>query len=357
LVRNNKATINDVARIARVSTTTVSRYLNKSIRLPGETTARIDRAIADLHYQPSVLAKRLLKGATEIIGLATPDIGNPFFAELAASVEARAASLGYSVILCSTGNRLEQELVYLERLASRHADGLIFLTNHGDDGTLRRAFEVRRNIVLLDEDIRGLDVPKVFVENERGGYMATQCLIKAGHRRIAHISGPPNLFSVRERVEGFRKALGEVGVTVSDDQIIFGRYDRAFGHEAAARLLKQPEPPTAIFAASDYLVMGILDALHELGLRAPQDLSLVGFDDMPFASLLDPPITTVRQPIRLMGEHGVNALIARIKGDDHLATVERLPVKLIERASVAPPRTPTSKGAMPAKRTRKMPPE
>ena len=333
----NKATIHDVARIAQVSTTTVSRYLNKSIQLPGETTARIDAAIADLHYQPSVLAKRLLKGATEIIGLATPDIGNPFFAELASAVEARAATLGYSVILCSTGNRLDQELIYLQRLASRHADGLLFLTNHGDDGTLRRAFEVRRNIVLLDEDIRGLDVPKVFVENERGGHMATQCLIKAGHRRIAHISGPRNLFSVQERERGFRKALGEAGLTVPDEQVLFGRYDRAFGHEAAALLLASPEPPTAIFAASDYLVMGILDALHELGLEAPKDLSLVGFDDMPFASLLDPPITTVRQPIRMMGERGVDALIARIKGDDHPAAVERLPVTLIERGSVAAP--------------------
>jgi LacI family transcriptional regulator len=204
--------------------------------------------------------------------------------------------------------------------------------------------------VLLDEDIRGLDVPKVFVENEQGGYMAAQCLIKAGHRRIAHISGPPNLFSVRERVGGFRKALAEVGADVPDSHVIFGRYDRAFGHEAAARLLALPEPPTAIFAASDYLVMGILDALQELGLKAPDDLSLVGFDDMPFASLLNPPITTVRQPVRLMGEHGVDALIARIKGDDHPATVERLPVKLIERASVAPPRTPEGRSP---KRARK----
>ncbi len=139
-MRGTKATIHDVARVARVSTTTVSRYLNKSIRLPSETTGRIDRAIHELQYRPSVLAQRLLKGATEIIGLATPDIGNPFFAELASAVEARAAALGYSVILCSTGNRLDQELAYLERLASRHADGLLFLTNHGDDGTLRRAF-------------------------------------------------------------------------------------------------------------------------------------------------------------------------------------------------------------------------
>jgi len=333
-VPGTKATIHDVARAARVSPTTVSRYLNNSLRLPSETTARIDHAIRELRYRPNVLARRLLKGATEIIGLATPDIGNPFFAELASAVEARAGASGYSVILCSTGNRLDQELIYLERLASRHVDGLIFLTNHGDDGTLRRAFEDRRNIVLLDEDIEGLDVPKVFVENEHGGYLATQCLIRAGHSRIAHVSGPQNLFSVRERAQGFRKALYEHGLAAPDGYVLFGRYDRDFGHEAATRLLALPEPPTAIFAASDYLVMGILDALRDLGLSSPRDLSLVGFDDMPFASLLDPPITTVRQPIRSLGERGVDALIARINGIDEPAIKERLPVTLIERASV-----------------------
>jgi LacI family transcriptional regulator len=337
MARESKSTIHDVAQAAGVSATTVSRYLNNSLRLPVETTTRIDQAIDALRYRPNVLARRLLKGATEVIGLATPDIGNPFFAELASAVEARAAALGYSVILCSTGNRLEQELIYLERLASRHVDGLIFLTNHGDDGTLRRAFVDRRNIVLLDEDIQGLDVPKVFVENERGGYLATKCLLAAGHRRIAHVSGPPNLFSVRERAAGFRQAMVKYGLDTSDDYMLFGRYDREYGHEAATRLLALPRPPTAIFAASDYLVMGILDALRDLGLSAPEDLSLVGFDDMPFSSLLDPPITTVRQPIRALGERGVDALIARINKIDEPAVRERLPVTLIERASVGAP--------------------
>lgn len=332
-----RTTIRDVAQAARVSTTTVSRYINKNITLPDDTAARIDRAILELRYRPNVVAQRLLKGATEIIGLATPDIGNPFFAELASAVEARAAEHGYSVILCSTGNRLDQELSHLERLASRHADGLLFLTSHGDDGTLRRAFEGRRNIVLVDEDIQGLDVPKIFVENERGGYLAARCLLEAGHSRIAHISGPPNLFSVRERADGFRRALRESGLALPDEFVLFGRYDRAFGREAAQRLLSLPMPPTAIFAASDYLVMGVLDALRELGLSSPRDISLVGFDDTPFASLLAPPITTVRQPIRLMGERGVDALIARIKGEDGTVRPERLPVTLIERASVAPP--------------------
>jgi len=341
-----------VARAARVSTTTVSRYLNKNIVLPDETAARIDGAILALRYRPNVVARRLLKGATEIIGLATPDIGNPFFAELASAVEARAAEHGYSVILCSTGNRLDKELAYLERLASRHADGLLFLTNHGDDGALRRAFESRRNVVLLDEDIKGLDAPKIFVENERGGYLATRCLIEAGHVKIAHISGPRTLFSVQEREKGFRRAVGESGAEVPEAFVLFGRYDREFGREAAQKLLSLPEKPTAIFAASDYLVMGVLDALRQMGLSAPRDVSLVGFDDMPFASLLDPPITTIRQPVRQMGERGVDLLLARIKEGDGPAAPVRLPVVLIERASVAPPATQGRAGGLQARRPR-----
>jgi LacI family transcriptional regulator len=341
----SRATIRDVARAASVSIATVSRYLNKNISLPDETAARIDGAILALRYRPNVVARRLLKGATEIIGLATPDIGNPFFAELASAVETRAAEHGYSVILCSTGNRLENELAHLERLASRHADGLLFLTNHGDDGALRRAFESRRNVVLLDEDIKGLDAPKIFVENERGGYLATRCLIDAGHTKIAHVSGPRNLFSVQERERGFRRAVGETGVEVPEEYVLFGRYDREFGREAAEKLLVLPDKPTAIFAASDYLVMGVLDALRKMELSSPRDISLVGFDDMPFASLLNPPITTIRQPVRQMGERGVDVLLARIKGEDRPAASLRLPVELIERESVAPPAAWRPEGA------------
>jgi LacI family transcriptional regulator len=336
-MRATKSTIRDVAQYAGVSTTTVSRYINKSLLLPTETTGRIDSAIRELRYRPNVLAQRLLKGATETIGLVTPDIGNPFFAELASSVEARARAHGFSVILCSTGSQLDQELAYLERLASRYADGLLFLTNHGDDGTLRRALEGRHNVVLLDEDIGGLDVPKVFVENERGGYLATQCLIEAGHTRIAHVTGPRNLFSVLEREKGFHLAMKEKGIRVREEYLTFGRYDRAYGREAAAYLLSLPEPPTAVFAASDYLVMGILEVLRDSGLSSPRDVSLVGFDDMAFASLLDPPITTIQQPIRLLGERGVDVLVGRINGNDRPAALDRLPVTLIKRESVGPP--------------------
>jgi LacI family transcriptional regulator len=333
-----RPTIHDVARGANVSATTVSRYLNKNISLPSETAARIDRAIGELQYHANVIAKRLLKGATELIGLATPDIGNPFFAELASAVEARAAEHGYGVILCSSGNQIDRELETLERLAARHADGLLFLTSNGDDRRLQGAFGGRRNIVLLDEDVDGLEAPRIFVENREGGRLAAKCLIEAGHTRIAHLSGPRSLFSVREREQGFREAAAEAGIAIPDSFVRYGAYDRAFGREAAAALLSAPQPPTAIFAASDYLAMGVLDALRDMGLSSPRDISLVGFDDVPFAGLLNPPLTTIRQPVRLMGERGVDALLAMIRGEPAPIGPIRLPVELIQRESVGAPK-------------------
>jgi len=338
-VRNERtrSTIRDVARGADVSATTVSRYLNKNITLPSETAERIDRAIRDLQYRPNVVAKRLLKGATELIGLATPDIGNPFFAELASAVEARAAVNGYAVILCSSGNLIDRELETLDRLATRHADGLLVLTNLGHDRRLQRAFHGRRNIVLLDENIEGLDAPRIFVENREGGRLAARCLIEAGHRRIAHISGPRSLFSVRERALGFLEEAAEAGVDIPETWLRYGAYERSFGRQAAAEVLSGPERPTAIFAASDFLAMGVLEAMGDLGLSAPRDVSLVGFDDVPFAGLLSPPLTTIRQPVRQMGERGVDALLAMIRGEPGEPNPVRLPVELIRRESVAPP--------------------
>ncbi len=335
-----RARIRDVAQAAGVSATTVSRYLGKTLRLPQETAERIDHAIRRLDYQPSITAQRLMRGTTEAIGLATPDIANPFFAALAAAVEEQAAARGYHVILCSTGNRLEQELAHLRRLAAGHVDALLFLTNRGDDGALRAALHRHRHVVLLDEDVPGVQAPRVFVENDLGGMLATTCLLRAGHRRIAHVTGPANLLSVRERLAGFGRGMQAAGVPVDPALILHGAYERGFGRSAAAALLDRADPPTAIFAASDYIAIGILDTLRSRGLAVPRDMSLVGFDDMAFADLLDPPLTTVRQPIGLIGEQGVAAVLKLLDGDPGPddRPITRLPVTLIERRSVAGPR-------------------
>jgi LacI family transcriptional regulator len=331
------STIRDVALEAGVSPATVSRFLNKSIQLPKETADRIDAAVAHLNYRPNALAKRLSLGSSEVIGLVTPDIANPFFAGLAAAAEEEAARLGYSMLLSSTLGARDREIATVEQLGSRHVDGLIIMTNRPDDGSLARYLTGRRDVVLLDEDVPGADVPKVFVENRAGAYAATRHLICSGHRVIGHIGGPSDLFSEQERYAGFAAAMAEAGLPVAGNHVLLQSYDQSWGHRAIRKLMRGRAPPTAVFTSSDYIAIGVLKGLREMGLGVPDDLSIASFDDMPFADLLHPPLTTVRQPADEMGRLGVRALVDLIKGKT-VPVQQRLPTILIERQSVAPPR-------------------
>jgi LacI family transcriptional regulator len=331
------STIRDVAEHANVSKATVSRYLNGSLTLPPDTARRIDAAIVELNYRQNSLARRLSLGSSETIGLAMPDVANPFFAEIADEVELAASERGFGLSLCITRNELKRESLYLSWLDTQHLDGLILVSNRPDDGSLRELIGKRRNIVLIDEDIPGTDVPKVFVDNVQGGYLATRHLIRAGHTRIGHVSGPQTLFTVQERFDGYRRALSEANLPFDPDLVRFGSYERHFGEAALCELLALSDAPTAIFASSDYLAVGMLEALRDRGIEVPRDMSIVGFDDMEFTSLLMPPISTLRQSARDLGRKGVEMLLARLAGDAP-STVHRLPVRLIERASVAPPR-------------------
>lgn len=331
------STIQDVAAAASVSTSTVSRYLNNRIDLPAETAGRIDAAIRQLDYRPNILAKRLSLGRSEAIGLVTPEIANPFFGELAAAVEDEAERHGYAVFMTSTAGNRDRELTSLRRLKDGHVDGLIMMTNQPDDGTLAASLHQYGHVVLIDEDIPGVNVPKVFAENQQGAYLATRHLIAAGHRRIAHVGGPEALFSATERRAGFVEALAQAGIEPDPRMIRQGAYSRDFGYAAMLEILAGEEIPTAVFAGSDFIAIGVMQAVKESGLSVPRDISLVGFDDMPFADFLAPGLTTVRQSAREMGRAGVHALLALFEKKTP-AALTRLPVSLVERQSVAPPR-------------------
>ncbi|MFP9137447.1 LacI family DNA-binding transcriptional regulator [Devosia sp. XGJD_8] len=327
------ATLSEVAEAAGVSPTAVSRYLNNRIELPQATRDRIDAAIAKLNYRPNLLAKRLSTGKTEAISLVTPEIANPFFAELAAAVEAAAQQHGYAVYMSSTQGDRAREIDAIQRLQDQHVDGLIMMTNQPDDGTLAALLEPHHNVVLLDEDIPGVPVPRVFVENEQGGYLATRHLIEAGHREIAIIGGPQRLMSVSERLAGFERAMHEAGLAVRPGWVLLGQYTRDYGRAAAMHLLHSAQRPTAILACSDYIAIGVLQATRQAGIAVPDGLSLVGFDDMPFAELVDPPLTTIRQPVAEMGRVAFDRLLAQINKTD-AEPLTRLPVSLVIRKSV-----------------------
>jgi LacI family transcriptional regulator len=330
------ATIHDVAQDAGVSPTTVSRYLNNRIELPPTTAARIDAAISKLDYRPNLLAKRLSTGKTEAVGLVAPEIREPFFAELASAFEDEADRHGYTVFMSSTRSDRKREIASLERLADRHVDGLLMMTNTPDDGTLAAMIGKRRNVVIIDEDIPGITVPRIFVDNTEGAYQAARHLIEAGHRRIAYLGGPIGLLTVTERREGFMMAMNEAGVPVRPEYVAMGSFAPELARAATQKFLDLPLPPTAIFASSDYLAIGALMGLRDRNVSVPDEVSLIGFDDVAFGALLTPPLTAIRQPVEQLGRLGFQTLLALLNGETP-PLLTRLPIELIRRQSVAAP--------------------
>jgi LacI family transcriptional regulator len=332
-----RANIRDVAAAASVSTTAVSRWLNGAITLPEGTTNRIRKAIAELRYEPNPHARRLNLGRTDTLALVLPDISDPFFAALAGAVEAAAEEAGYGLVLCSTRNRPEREVEYLERARRNHVDGVLFATNHTDDGRLRDAINGQRGVVLLDEDVPGVEASRLFCDNLGGGRLATEALIEAGHRRIAFIGGMKGVLSAEGRAKGYQEALQAAGLAVDPDLMAFGSYTADHGAASMRRFLASDERPSAIFASSDQIAIGVLSVLSEAGLAVPLDISLVAYDDVaPFAHFL-PAITAVRQPVEAMGQRGVAAMMVLLGDADARPMTEFLPVELFRRGSVAAP--------------------
>ncbi|MDS0513000.1 substrate-binding domain-containing protein, partial [Klebsiella pneumoniae] len=241
---------------------------------------------------------------------------------------------GYSLVLCITRNNPEKECQFIRWLDTCQVDGLLFTTNRPDNGLLRKEVQRHERIVLLDEDIPGSKVPKVFADNVQGGRIATEKLIAAGHRHIAFVGGPDKLMSVRERYQGFCTAMEQAGLSWPPEWVMYGDYQREFGQQALRYLFSQQVRPTAVFAASDYLVLGLLDGLRASGLQAPEALSLVGFDDANYADFTQPRISTIRQPARELGRTAVNIMMRLLNDDPDIPAETRLPVEWIGRDSI-----------------------
>jgi LacI family transcriptional regulator len=333
------ARLRDVAAAASVSVAAVSRYLNGSLHLPQETARRIEAAIARLDYRPNPHARRLSTGRTDTIGLVIPSIDNPFFAKLADAVEASAAARGLELILCASRNQPQRELDYIAWMNRNHVDGLLFTTNHVDDGSLARSFVTATNVVLIDEDVPGAEVGKVFADNLHGGYLAGRHLIEAGHRRLGFIGGPRGMLSTTERLAGFRRAVAEAGPGYAIVAERHSPYIAPGGRQSAEAMLATPLLPTAIFITSDELTISVLEVLAARCIAVPEALSIISFDDVRPLHLFSPPISAIRQPLTEMGQAAFDLLIeASTAGKPKLPL--RLPVQLIARASVTRPADP-----------------
>jgi len=306
------ATIKDVANMAGVSTTTVSHVINKTRFVSKDLIERVNDAITTLNYQPYGLARSLRRKQSGTIGIVIPDNTNPFFAEVVRGIEDTCFENGYSVFLCNSDGKPAKERNYLQLLIEKGVDGLV-LVSTGDDEEAMRLLENREiPKVIVDREISGLHMDSVLVDNQQGGYSAARYLIELGHRTIGCIMGPSNITPSGQRIEGFRKGLKEGGLLLDENMVATGDFKSFGGYEGFKKLLRGELVPTAIFVCNDMMALGALNAARELGIDVPEQLSLIGFDDIALASLINPNLTTIAQPKYELGETGAELLLKRI---------------------------------------------
>lgn len=332
---NRRPTQIDVALKAGVSQATVSVVVNNNARIaiPDETRQRVFQAIDELGYRPNTLASSLRLGKTQTIGLILPDSANPFFAEVSRSIEAAAFKKNYNLILCNTEENIEKELLYVDVLCSRQVDGIIFVAVGDKTDSLMQVLCKHIPVVMVDRDLSGIEVDAVLMDNHLGGYLATEHLIQLGHRRIGCIFGPSSVNPSARRGEGYLDALKDHDISSDEKLMIRGDFHPHSGMDAARRMLNLPESPTAFFACNDLMAIGALRAIAEAGLHVPEDISLVGFDDIELASYTNPPLTTIAQPIQEAGQKAVDLLLSRIQEPDLPFRQVMLPTSLTIRRS------------------------
>lgn len=329
-------TIREVAERAGVSFATVSHVMNDTRFVSQETRQRVLDAMDELGYRPNILARSLRSGRTHTLGLILPNSSNPYFADIGRSIEETAFKQGYSVILCNSEGDAQKECFYVDVLSRKQVDGIILMAASEKEEALRFILEHDIPVVVVDRDYSDIEVDTAIAENTQGGYLATQHLIGLGHRRIGCITGPSILTPGAKRIIGYRQALEGAGLPFSEELVVTGDYSAKSGLEAATVLLNLKTPPSAIFACNDLMAIGALRAAVALGYHVPDDLSLVGFDDIELASYTNPPLTTIAQPKVEIGYQAVMILIERIK--DNTIPYRRVirPTELIIRESTKP---------------------
>ncbi|PMS16338.1 LacI family transcriptional regulator [Trinickia dabaoshanensis] len=307
------ATIKDVAAMAGVSFTTVSHVVNNTRPVSADVRTKVERAIAQLNYVPSAVARSLKARSTATIGLVVPNSTNPYFAELARGIEDGCARQGYCMFFCNSDDDPVKQRNYLRILQEKRIDGLI-IASAGDDAVLASSLtDTREPLVIVDRNIEGLAADLVQIDHERGAYVATRHLLELGHVRIGCITGPVATAVSAMRVHGFIRAMTERGIDIEPSAIVESDFSGEGGQQAAGQLFDTVRP-TAIFACNDMMGIGALRVAAERGIRVPQHCSIIGFDDIELSSFTYPALSTVGQSVRALGEAAAQMLIERISG-------------------------------------------
>jgi len=326
-------TIKDVAKLAGVHPSTVSRVINNDSRISEKTKEKVLLIINKLGYTPNAIARGLKTKRTYTLGMLIPDITNPFFAEIARGVEDAASKNNFNVILCNTDDKLKKERTYLQILRGKRVDGFILGTAHIKDKSILELEKKKFPYILVSRNIEGLEKNCIIVDDIEGGKIATEYLIKLGHRQIAHITGPLQTRSALNRLKGYQLALKKYEIEYRDELVGEGDFKIKGGYQIMKRFLKLSEPPAAIFAANDLLALGAMQAIQKKNFHIPEDFSVVGFNDIELASFVYPALTTVRQPMLEMGAIAVKMLLKIIEEGEFNQRKIVLKPKLIIRDS------------------------
>lgn len=329
------ATIKDVARHANVSVTTVSHVVNKTRFVSEEGRTRVEQAIRDLGYVPSAVARSLQRSATNTLGMLIPNSSNPYFAEIVRAIEDRCFGAGYNLLLCNTDDEPRRQGMVLQVLAERRVDGLIVVSSGEDPALPKLLSGLRVPTVMVDREIDTLPCDLVETAHMQGALLAVQHLTTLGHRRIACIGGPAGVATADQRAEGWRLALAGIGLA-NTGLLHPGDFTSEGGYAAMHAILRQAPRPSAVFVANDLMAIGALCAAHECGVAVPDELSLVGFDDIELARFACPPLTTVAQPKQRIANLAVDMLLERIEGRRQEPRKVVLQPELRVRASSAP---------------------
>ena len=325
--------IKDVAREAGVSTATVSHVINKTRRVTDETRERVLRAIEQCGYYPNAHARSLASGRSNTLGLIISDISNPFFPELVKSIERAAFERGYDLILSNTNYEAERTSSYVQRLIERKVAGVALMTSEMDTALVGELARRRVCVVFLDLGSAGQCMNNIVVDYDKGIEEAVAHLVALGHREIAFVGGPRHLRSAVKRLDAFRASLAR-HLPEASPRVSEGDFKLEGGRRAARALMEGGgEMPTAVVAANDMMALGVMQELRECGIEVPGDVSVVGFDDIAFARLAAPPLTTVCLPREELGRRAVEALIASIEHSEHTGTDMRITTHLVRRAS------------------------
>jgi LacI family transcriptional regulator len=305
-------TIYDVAKLAGVSPATVSRVLNGHSRVDPQLVDQVQRATAELGFRRNAVARNLRRNRTTLWAVVISDIANPFFTSLVRGVEDVAQTAGYSVVLCNSDENLKKEASYLRAAMSERMTGVIISPASERSTDLAPLLGAEIPVVVIDRSVRGVEVDSVQVDNVQGSVDATTHLLDSGSRRVACITGPRRATTAKQRLQGYERAHRKAGRELDPGLVRHADFRQQGGYEAMASLLALPNPPDAVFVCNNLMTVGALECLASRGISIPEQMLVVGFDDVPWAPLIRPALSTVKQPTYEVGQTAAHLLIQRI---------------------------------------------